>query len=348
MIKLFSFGMGFAQASPVAYINMHPPLTLTPTSQRRRFSVSAVKLNDDNDPLLLAAIASASLRYQETLRPGKLTHLTLSDDAISFRHFIEHFEDGEPLFVDPYAGCFVHPNIPKDMIQDLHPYCLATKFIDDNLIRTVSHVDGIKQLVLLTNGMDTRPYRLNWPASTIIYDISPERVFKTAAEKLKGVGAKIPKSCIFYHIPLESSDIKHNLQFKGYNGNMPSIWAIQGFPVMTLANFEEVLSLISTLAMKGSFFVGEFPAWLVERDIEIKSDTKQWVDKLFMSKGFRVEMINYEEVAESFGKDFASGHYHNILFVAEQLRHSDDEMETWRREFQRIEDEGDEEGFEEL
>ncbi|XP_061365554.1 O-methyltransferase 1, chloroplastic [Gastrolobium bilobum] len=293
------------------------------TSIRRRFSVSAVKLNGDNDPLLLSATASASLRYQETLRP-------------------------EPLFVDPYAGCFVPLNIPNDMSQDLHPYCLATKFIDDKLLRTVSHIDGLKQVVMLTDGMDTRPYRLNWPTSTIIFDISPEGVFKTAAEKLKGVGAKIPKSCIFYHIPLESSDIEQSLQSKGYNGSRPSIWAIQGFPVMTLANSEEVLSMISSLAMKGSFFVGELPAWLAETDIEIKYNTKQWIDKLFMSKGFRVELINYEGVAESLGKNFATGHCNNILFVAQQLRHSDYQMETWRREFQRVEAEGDEDGFDEL
>jgi len=39
---------------------------------------------------------------------------------------------------------------------------------------------------------------------------------------------------------------------------------------MTLANFEEVLSMISSLAMKGSLFVGELPACVAETDIEIK------------------------------------------------------------------------------
>jgi len=42
------------------------------------------------------------------------------------------------------------------------------------------------QVVLFTDGMDTRPYRLGWPASTLIFDISPERVFKRAAQKLQG------------------------------------------------------------------------------------------------------------------------------------------------------------------
>lgn len=86
--------MGFAQASLVAHVSMHPSLIVTGTS-KKRFRISCVKLNGDNDPLLLSATAYASLRYQETLRPGKLTHLSLSfrHNAISFRHFIEHLED---------------------------------------------------------------------------------------------------------------------------------------------------------------------------------------------------------------------------------------------------------------
>ncbi|XWS36164.1 hypothetical protein CRYUN_Cryun20dG0061500 [Craigia yunnanensis] len=133
----------------------------------------------------------------------------------------------EPLFVDPYAGCFVPPHTRMDLEDRLKHYCIATKFIDDKLLRTVNHMDGLKQVVLLSDGMDTRLYRLNWPSSTIVFDISPERVFQNAAEKLKGVGAKIPRSCLFLHVPLESSDIQQTLCMKGFNGNRPSIWAIQ-------------------------------------------------------------------------------------------------------------------------
>ncbi|KAJ0111820.1 hypothetical protein Patl1_00990 [Pistacia atlantica] len=264
------------------------------------------KLNNQSDPLLQEATKSASL---------------------------------QPLFVDPYAGCLVPPNVQMDMKKHSHHYCLATKFIDDKLLRTV---------VLLTDGMDTRPYRLNWPNSTIIFDISPERVFRKSAEKLEGVGAKIPRSCLYLHVPLESSNIQEVLHSKGFNGNRPSIWAFQGLPVMTLASFEEILLLISSLAINGCFFLGELPAWLTETEIENKPTTEKWMEKLFMSNGFRVGMVSYSEVASSLGKELAPGYYKNILFVAEQLRFSDDQMETWRREFQRVEEGADEEGFEEL
>jgi len=68
MLKCF---MGFAQAFPVTYINILPSLICT---SKRKLCVSTAKLGPDNDPLLLSATASASLRYHESLRPGKLTH----------------------------------------------------------------------------------------------------------------------------------------------------------------------------------------------------------------------------------------------------------------------------------
>jgi hypothetical protein len=45
--------------------------------------------------------------------------------------------------------------------------------------------------------------------------------------KMLGVGAKIPRNCLFLHVPLESSDIQHSLLAKGFNGNQPSVWVIQ-------------------------------------------------------------------------------------------------------------------------
>lgn len=50
------------------------------------------------------------------------------------------------------------------------------------------------------------------------------------------------------------------------------------------------------------------------------------MNKLFMSNGFRVNMISYDEVASSLGVKLAAGDYKNILFVAEQLQFSDDQV----------------------
>lgn len=120
----------------------------------------------------------------------------------------------DPLFVDPYAGCLVSPNIRMEMKPQIPRYCIATKFIDDKMLNTLQTVDDFRQVitnknvvetinlvsfevllldslplqvVLLTDGMDTRPYRLNWPRSTMIFDISPQKVFEMTTQKLGGI-----------------------------------------------------------------------------------------------------------------------------------------------------------------
>ncbi|KAG2331266.1 hypothetical protein Bca4012_019156 [Brassica carinata] len=303
-----------------------PPLHFPATALRRRIIPTSVvrsaraELREDNDPLLQSAVDSASLRLRETNRT-------------------------EPLFIDPYAACFLPPSTNKELnIPEQQHYCLATKFIDDKLLQTAKRIDGLKQVVLFTDGMDTRPYRLNWPASTMIFDVSPQKVFDIASDKLQGVGARIPKGCMFFHIPVESGDIEQSLRSKGFSGNRPSIWAMQGLPLESQPSFEAILSTIGSLAMNESYLIGELPT-----DITHQSDLKKWMEKLFMSNGFQVKIVSYEEIAESLGVVLHSQVNHDkIMYIAQQLRFSDDQMDKWRQEFERVEEDGDEQGFEEL
>ncbi|KAK1420474.1 hypothetical protein QVD17_22100 [Tagetes erecta] len=315
--------------TPVFSRSLFPPSN-QPNNKIHRCSKITAKTNfhqdDGHDNLFFqSAITRASYRFRETLR-------------------------SEPLFVDPYAGCFAPPELElnENLSQNLHHYCIGTRFIDDQLLSATKGVDGAKQVVMFTDGMDTRAYRLKWPSSTVIYDVSPQAVFKKASQKLQDVGAKIPRGCLLLHVPLESSDMQQLLCDKGFSGSRPSIWVFQGFPVTNLAHFKDILFMVSSLAMKGCLFLGELPVWLTETQMGIKSTVEKWMYDIFMSYGFRVRIIGYDEVAKNLGQTHVDGDSDCLLFVAEHLRFSDDEMEIWRRQFQRVEEEGDEEGFEEL
>ncbi|KMT06060.1 hypothetical protein BVRB_7g163850 [Beta vulgaris subsp. vulgaris] len=283
----------------------------------------AAKSSCDDDPHFHAALHSITLRFQETHRP-------------------------DPLFHDPYVACLVPANTPVYIKQHTHPYCVATRFIDDKLLQALRDTDELKQVVLLTDGADTRAYRLTWPSSTLIFNISPDRIYCEVSQKLRDIGAQISRSCLLLHVSLESSDIQEVLQKKGFNGNRPSIWALQGLPLMTLTSFEDILTVVSSLAIKGSLLIGEIPVWLAETEFKLKTGQEEWMHKLFMRHGFQVHVIDCEDVARSLSKDLSRETSSSMLFVAEHLRFSDDQMETWRREFQRTEEEGDEEGFEDL
>ncbi|XP_010914464.1 O-methyltransferase 1, chloroplastic isoform X1 [Elaeis guineensis] len=300
---------------------------------RMTVAIAARLGREDPDLLLRAALRAASLRFQETLRP-------------------------DPLFVDPYASCLLSPvNGHQDMEEQppvltttLSPYHyrLATKFLDDKLLSLVSSMDELRQIVLLTDGMDTRPYRLSWPQPSIVYDVSPGRVFKVASQRLKGTGAKISRNCMLVHVPLESSDLQAILCEKGFKGDKPSLWVLQGLPLLTSIGLKDILFAISNLAMKGSILIGELPLCLLGTEVGNMATVQKYMEKLFMSHGFRSDVFDYGEVAKNMLLDPPSGAYENVLFLAEQLQLSDAQMESWWMHFERIEEEGDEEGFEEL
>uniref|UniRef100_A0A7N0TAB3 S-adenosyl-L-methionine-dependent methyltransferase n=1 Tax=Kalanchoe fedtschenkoi TaxID=63787 RepID=A0A7N0TAB3_KALFE len=276
-----------------------------------------LKVDSGGDVLLQSAIHKASLRHQESLRPV-------------------------PLFVDPYAAAFTSSNGQSDREHEPHPYCLATKFVDDRLAEAMKNNDGLKQVVLFSDGMDARPYRISWPLSTLIFDVSPDTTFQFAARKLDEVHAKVSKGCLLLHIPFESGNLQQQLRAKGFNGNRPSIWVLQGLPIQTLVQFEDILLDVDSLGVEGCLILGELPAQFAEKESD---DARSWLEKVMLRHGFR---LLFAEITDTSSKESLLPGYKSILFVAEHLRLSDDQMELWRKEFERIEDEGDEEGFEEL
>ena len=53
---------------------------------------------------------------------------------------------------------------------------------------------GIRQVVILGSGMDTRPYRLWWPPGTTVYEIDQPEVVDFKSEVLRGLGAELNAS----------------------------------------------------------------------------------------------------------------------------------------------------------
>ncbi|KAH9305655.1 hypothetical protein KI387_010059, partial [Taxus chinensis] len=250
----------------------------------------------------------------------------------------------EPLFHDPFAGCFIESDLYKGIssnikcstTRSLNHYCLATRFIDDKLLGAVNADDAPRQIVLLTDGMDTRPFRLKWPPVSMIFDISFEPVFKIASKKLKEVGAKTSRNSVFWHIADELSDLQKRLKSLGYRGDRPSVWAIQGLYPMSLERLEEILYQISCLAMKGSNFMGELPLISVQADSGSEDHKGKWIERFFKRNGFSVDIISYEKVATDLCENLLidggsllvaddGGESRSVLFVAQQQRLSDDQ-----------------------
>ena len=49
--------------------------------------------------------------------------------------------------------------------------------------------DGVRQAVILASGLDTRAYRLRWPAGTVVYEIDQPQVIDFKTNTLADLGA---------------------------------------------------------------------------------------------------------------------------------------------------------------
>lgn len=61
----------------------------------------------------------------------------------------------------------------------------------------------------------------------------------------------------------------------------------------------------------------------------LQSTVEKWMYDIFMSYGFRVRIIGYDEVAKNLGQTHVVGDSDCLLFVAEHLRYSDDEVRSY-------------------
>lgn len=101
-----------------------------------------------------------------------------------------------------------------------------TRFLDEFLADAGRA--GLRQVVIVGSGLDTRPYRLWWPPGTTVYEIDQPDVidFKTAV--LRGLGAELTA-----HRRAVGVDLRHDwltaMRRAGFDAAQPTAWIAETF-----------------------------------------------------------------------------------------------------------------------
>ncbi|MEZ0351383.1 SAM-dependent methyltransferase [Mycobacterium sp. pR1184] len=109
---------------------------------------------------------------------------------------------------------------------------------------------GIRQAVIVAAGLDSRAYRLDWPAGTTVYEIDLPKVLEYKAETLAGstpIAVRRP-------VPV---DLRHDwpkaLREAGYDVSQPTAWLAEGLlPFLPAAAQEALFVSIDALSAAGS------------------------------------------------------------------------------------------------
>ncbi|QUR67654.1 class I SAM-dependent methyltransferase [Mycobacterium spongiae] len=155
-----------------------------------------------------------------------------------------HAADPEPVARDEYAEYFIHasadpyltgllggPGTSEDETAFPRLYGVQTRFFDDFFASATQA--GIRQAVIVAAGLDSRAYRLEWPAGTTVYEVDLPKVldFKT---RVLGERGAMPKA----HRVAVAADLRTDwavpLTKAGFDPQRPSAWSVEGvLPYLT-------------------------------------------------------------------------------------------------------------------
>ncbi|WP_219859264.1 class I SAM-dependent methyltransferase, partial [Mycobacterium intracellulare] len=127
---------------------------------------------------------------------------------------------------------------------------VRTRFFDDFFLDATNA--GIKQAVILASGLDTRAYRLRWPAGTVVYEIDQPDVIAFKTDTLAGLGAAPTAQRRTISIDLRD-DWPAALRDGGFDVTQPTAWSAEGLlPYLPPDAQDRLFDNITALSAPGS------------------------------------------------------------------------------------------------
>jgi len=127
---------------------------------------------------------------------------------------------------------------------------VRTHFFDEFF--TAAAGAGIRQIVILASGLDSRAYRLPWPAGTTVYELDQPTVLEYKAATLNQHGAtpKAPRR----EVPIDLRfDWPKALREAGFDPSMPTVWLAEGLLMYLPADAQDRLfEQVTELSAAGS------------------------------------------------------------------------------------------------
>lgn len=171
-----------------------------------------------------------------------------------------------PLAVDSFAETFCraaggswadlldgkavdHPLLSEDFGRHFVTFQAARTRYFDAYFRAAADA-GVRQIVLLAAGLDSRAYRLEWPVGTIVFELDQPRVLEFKDQALRGVGPTAARRQVAVDL---RDDWAVALQDSGFRADEPSAWIAEGLLIyLPGAAQEQLFSGIDALACPGS------------------------------------------------------------------------------------------------
>ena len=160
---------------------------------------------------------------------------------------------------------------------------VRTKFFDEFFLGATKA--GIKQVVILASGLDSRAYRLAWPTQTVVYEIDQPQVIEFKTRTLAELGAEPTAERRVVAIDLRD-DWPTALRTAGFDPSRPTAWSAEGLlGYLPPEAQDRLLDTITELSAPGSKLATEY-----HPDLEKMTERMQHISERWRAHGFELDM----------------------------------------------------------
>jgi len=143
---------------------------------------------------------------------------------------------------------------------------MRTRFFDDYLISATS--GGIRQAVILAAGLDSRAYRLDWPAGSLVYEVDQPAVIEFKRAALADLGSSPAARLRTVGVDLRG-DWPAALRTAGFDPAAPTAWLAEGLLIYLPPEAQDrLLDTVTALSAPGSTVGTEYAPGIVDFDAE--------------------------------------------------------------------------------
>lgn len=239
-------------------------------------------------------------------------------------------ESPDPLIRDPFARilvdgagtgmweAFLDDSLTDRMAEaDPEATAVLTNMLNYQAVRTHffdayfrgASDAGIRQIVILASGLDSRAYRLEWPAGTRVYEIDQPKVLEYKAETLARHGAQ--PSADRLEVPIDlRQDWPAALKAQGFDPSQPTAWLAEGLLMYLPADAQDRLfELITKLSAPGSRVSAEAVGHHdEERRAAMRERFDKFADQLGIQKSIDIQDLTYNDVDRADVTEWLNAH----------------------------------------
>jgi methyltransferase (TIGR00027 family) len=165
---------------------------------------------------------------------------------------------------------------------------VRTKFFDEFFLDATRA--GVKQVVILASGLDSRAYRLAWPAGTVVYEVDQPSVIEFKTNTLAELGAAPAADRRVVAVDLRD-DWPAALRAAGFDRTRPTAWSAEGLlGYLPPEAQDRLLDTITELSAPGSRIATESAPIPEPGDEEKMRERMQTISERWRAHGFDLDM----------------------------------------------------------